>query len=328
MAHIRGFLFFLIVMANACQENPVSIRPDLAFSLGSPQDTVTVFADGIVSTGMNERDMAISADGKEIFFTLGGYNQKRRAIVHICQKDDVWAAPEILSWSGIHNDIEPFLSPDGHSLYFASTRPIFGDSTRKDYNIWVSMKLGELWQEPLPLDTIINSKSHEYYPAAGKSGNLYFTAAYKNGLGKEDIYMSLKTEEKYMSPTPLDSNINSATNEFNAYVSPGEDTILFSSYGRTDDMGGGDLYMSIKDKEGRWQKARNLGPSINSTSLDYCPYIDPSRKVFYFTSNRGEDSPGRIDKISIFKDAANKTLNGLDNIYYVKVSALDITSIK
>ncbi len=274
------------------------------------------------SSGLAERDMAISANGNELFYTLGNYTQKRRAIVHILRKNNQWDYPEIVNWSGTYMDIEPFLSPDGLSLFFSSTRMIYGDSTRKDYNIWVSKKVGESWEEPTPLDTIINSAQDEYYPSVGKSGNLYFTAAYTTSHGKEDIYKSEWVGEKFQTPLPLDTNVNSANYEFNAFISPAEDTILFGSYGRDDDMGGGDLYISIKDTEGRWQKARNLGAKINSTALDYCPFIDFPRKIFFFTSNRGSMLSGRLDKISIFKAEADKTLNGLDNIYFVKLSAL------
>jgi hypothetical protein len=321
---IKGtfYIFIFFVVIYSCQVQPVQNKHGLEINLSTPPDSVSLFAEGIVSTGYNERDMAISADGDEIFYSLGNYTQKLRAIVHLCKKDNNWVAAEILPWSGRHNDIEPFLSPDGSSIFFASDRPVNGDSTRKDFNIWVSKRNVESWEEPVPLDSIINTKVDEFYPSLGKSGNLYFTAARPGNHGKEDIYMSQRENEKYLTPAPLDSNVNSATYEFNAFISPEEDTIIFSSYGREDDFGGGDLYVSTKDNSGNWQPAKNLGPKINSSSLDYCPFIDFPRKSFYFTSNRASKSAGRIDKISIFKAEADKTLNGLDNIYFIKLSAL------
>jgi hypothetical protein len=316
------FTLFIVMAVISCQIQPDPIKPDFETCLKSVQDTVRLFAEGIVSTSLNERDMAISPEGDEIFYSLGNYTQKLRAMVHLRKKDGQWSAPEIMPWSGTYTDIEPSLSPSGTSLYFASTRPIHGDSTRKDYNIWVSKRVGGIWEEPLPLDTIVNSTVDEYFPSVGKSGNLYFTANHPGNFGKEDIYISVYLDEMYQTPTPLDSTINSATFEFNAFVSPGEDTLIFGAYGRDDDLGGGDLYISSKDESGRWKKARHLGPNINSSSLDYCPFIDYPRKVFYFTSNRALPVKGRIEKVSELKAEANKTQNGLDNIYFVKLNAL------
>ncbi len=293
-----------------------------SLSLASASDTVHVFAEGIVSTRYNERDMAISSEGDEVFFSLGNYTQKKRVIAHFRKINGVWNTSEIMSWSGVYNDIEPFLAPDGASLFFASDRPVDRDSTRKDFNIWVSQRDGETWKEPVALDTLINSKVDEFYPSSGKSGNLYFTAAHQGNHGREDIYIAERKEGKYAAPIPLDTAINSAMYEFNAYVSPGEDTIIFSSYGRKDDMGGGDLYMSTKDTGGAWQMAHNLGSSINSTSLDYCPFIDFPRKTFYFTSNRSAAHLNRIENVEQLKTEADKTLNGLDNIYHVKMNTL------
>jgi hypothetical protein len=143
-----------------------------------------------------------------------------------------------------------------------------------------------------------------------------------SNYGKEDIYISLLNNGNYSIPTPLDTNVNSATYEFNAFISPGEDTILFSSYGRKDDMGGGDLYMSIKDESGSWLPARNLGPKINSTALDYCPFFDFPRKIFYFTSNRTKVRSGRIKNILQLKLEADQAMNGLDNIYFINLGKL------
>ena len=122
-----------------------------------------------ISTGLNERDLAMTEDGREIFYTVGHYTHKRRVMVHSMKKNDKWSEPEIVKWSGEYHDIEPFISFDGNQLYFASTRPIFGDSNRTDYNIWVCNKSGGEWGNPVPLDSMINTRADEFYPSLGKS---------------------------------------------------------------------------------------------------------------------------------------------------------------
>ncbi len=147
-------------------------------------EKVEVFGPDIISTGMYERDIAISPDGDEIIFTLSNYKQTKRCLVSIKRTAGIWGEKQMLSFSGQYQDIEPYFSPDGQKLLFVSNRPIFYDTSRSDYNIWISEKVGDIWENPEPLDELINTESDEFYPSMGNTGNLYFTATRNDGLGK------------------------------------------------------------------------------------------------------------------------------------------------
>ena len=120
----------------------------------------------------------------------------------------------------------------------------------------------------------------------------------------------------------LDTNINSAFFEFNAYIHPNENYLIFSSFGRPDGVGGGDLYISRKDANGNWTPAQNLKEPINTPSLDYCPFVDLSNNVFYFTSERSAPVSDRLTDIEAFTAFSNQVLNGLGNIYRVNLDEL------
>jgi hypothetical protein len=276
-----------------------------------------IFAEGTVSTPLYERDMAISPDGNEVVFSLSDSRQARRILVKIERNGKEWSKKEILNISGRYDDIEPFFADQGKSLYFVSNRPVIGDSARKDYNIWVSERNGETWNEPVMLPSNINTPGNEFYPAVAKNGNIYFTAEKENAVGLEDIFISRYDNGKYADPMPLDTNVNSKTYEFNAYVNPGENLIVFSSYGRKDDLGGGDLYYSNKDSCGKWLPAKHMEKGINSEGLDYCPFIDWDRSTFYFTSDRRGKMPSHFIHPSQIDSFANSMLNGNGNIYRV-----------
>jgi WD40-like Beta Propeller Repeat len=83
----------------------------------------------------------------------------------------------------------------------------------------------------------------------------------------------------------LDTGVNSALYEFNAFVSPDEQFILFTAFGRKDDKGRGDIYVSTKNEKGNWLPAKNL-EVINSEKLDYCPIVSFDNKTLFFTSER------------------------------------------
>ena len=236
----------------------------------------------------------------------------------IKKNNGIWGEKTILPISGTYNDIEPFYSPDGTQLFFASNRPIYGDTLRKDYNIWVCKNKNGEWQNPKALDSLINTKGDEFYPSVSKTGNLYFTGAKPDGIGLEDIYLSNYQDNQYQMPVLLDTMVNSKSYEFNAYVNPDENLIIFSSYGRPDGFGGGDLYYSIKDNYGNWTPSKNFGKPINSDKLDFCPFYDAKTQLLYFSSMR-KTKVGTITSVEEFINLTERPKNGLSNVYRISI---------
>lgn len=272
----------------------------------------------------NVRDIAISADGSEIYFTAESPKKDFSTILVMRGKGNKWSAPEIASFSGKYRDLEPFLSPDGLQLFFASARPNDANSTQpKDVDIWrvTRSTITNTWSEPENLGNTINTIKDEYYPSVATSGNLYFTRFAEDKSRKEDIFISRWENGKYSAPQALSDSVNSKTYEFNAFIAPDESYILFTSYGRSDDMGGGDLYVARRDKQGVWQPAQHLGNDVNSTKIDYCPFVDKNG-VLYFTSERNE-IPAYQEKKTTWKGLQSQFqqyANGMGRIYTVRLT--------
>ncbi len=317
------FIYLSIMLLPACQSNNDSQKITSSISIQSVADSLTLFGENVVSTSLYERDIAINPQGNEIIYTLGDYKQNKRCLVVLNKKNGSWEKLRIMPISGKYHDIEPFYTNNGNRLYFASNRPIFNDSTRNDYNIWFSNRIGGEWSEPEALDSVINTRGDEFFPSLSDKGNLFFTASRNNGPGREDIFISEYEEGRFKTPEPLPVEINSELYEFNACISPGEDLIIFSSFGREDGFGGGDLYISRKDQEGNWSQAKNMGELINSEKLDYCPFIDWENRNFYFTSERGAHDMKELESINSIVEIANSTLNGFGNIYKIGLDKLE-----
>lgn len=279
---------------------------------------LSIFGEGLISTAINERDFALSPDGQEIYFTITSPRSDFQTIVFCKQlKSGEWTKPEIVSFAGMFSDLEPAFSADGKTLYFASNRPLNGTEP-KDFDIWKVTRESSGWSIPVNLGSPINTESDEFYPSITRTGNLYFTASYKGqGSGREDIYLAEWKDSKYQIPQSLDSAINSKVDEFNAFVSPDEDYILFTCFGRRDDAGGGDLYMSVKDA-GKWQPAKCL-TELNSKYLEYCPYVSPDGKKLFITSTRYNSNKSFLTKTNYetIKDLWSDELNTQGNIYWV-----------
>ena len=194
--------------------------------------TPTIFLDGMVSTNLSERDMAISPDGNEMYYTIQSNQHVFSTIIHRTKlASGKWSAPGVASFSGMYSDLEPFCSPDGKKLYFVSNRPATGKDI-KDYDIWMLDKTSNGWTAPKNIGAPVNTAANEFYPSVTNDGAIYFTAEYDYGVGTEDIYVSRLSRGKYVKPIPVDTAVNSKLWEFNAFVAPDESFIVFTTYGR------------------------------------------------------------------------------------------------
>jgi Tol biopolymer transport system component len=281
-----------------------------------------VLGPGIISDGFSNRDMTISPDGNDLFYTLQWTNGTFSAILHAKKINGEWSKPETAWFSGRFNDLEPAFSTDGTKFFFTSNRPWkTSDSSKKDYDIWYIQKRGNNWDTPMPMDSLINTDKDEFYPSLSKNGNLYFTR--DNGDTRDDIFFSRWKDGKYERPFPLSDAVNSKGYDFNAFIDPDENFIIFSSYKRADDLGGGDLYYSL-NRNGSWLPAVHFGKEINSSSLDYSPFITSDRRYFFFTSKRQLvkfpfTEPKTADEI---RTALGSYGNGYDDIYIVNFKTI------
>jgi hypothetical protein len=249
--------------------------------------------------------------------------QRNGSIVLHCKKTgNGWSKPEVAWFSGKFSDLEPAFSPDGSKLFFTSNRPLKEtDSVAKDYDIWCMEKKNNQWTKPFNLGSAINTDKDEYYPSIASSGNLYFTR--ENGDTKDDIFVSKNNNGQFEAPSVLPPEINSGGYDFNAFIDPDESFIIFSSYKRKDDLGGGDLYISTR-KDNVWQPPVHFENGINSPALDYSPFVSFDKKYLFFTSKRS---------FIKFPLKTRKTLeeiekqylspgNGSDDIYIVTMDAI------
>ena len=267
----------------------------------------------------NVRDFSMSKNQDEFYFTIESYLKEYSFIAYSKKVNGEWEKPEVVSFSGQYKDLEPFLSPYGLQLFFASNRKNNNSGEiKKDMDIWYVTRssLTDKWSEPINLGSNVNTTSDEFYPSVTEKGDLFFTAEYENSKGKEDIYVSRLVNGNYTTPVSLGTGVNSGKYEFNAFIAPDESFIIFTSYGRKDDLGKGDLYMSKKGNNNEWLPAIHL-TNVNSNKLDYCPFVDLKTNTLYFTSN-----PSSINKVlpkkmtlTEFQDYLNTTSNGLSRIY-------------
>lgn len=285
----------------------------------SAQTKPVIFEPGKISTAAANRDMAISADGNELFYTIQFSQGLFSVIMHSVKKNGVWGELEVASFSGKHSDLEPFFEPGGDRLYFSSNRALTDTGADKDFDIWYVTKVNGVWQNPKNIGAPVNTPNDEFYISVAKSGNMYFTSGTDNR--SDDIKVCRYVNGKYEAPVSLSDSVNSAGYEFNAFVDPDEQFMLYTAHRRPEGFGRGDLYISRKAATGEWGKGVNLF-KLNSPYMDYCPFVTADKKYLYFTSDRPTyDAPFKIPQdAKAIKAMVNNAGNGQDDIYVVPFS--------
>lgn len=322
MKIMRRIIFIVCSVTVALQLAAQRSGSGLLFGQISPGNEAVLFAPGIVSDELSNRDMAISPAYDELLYTVQYRGGMFSTILQSKKVKGKWSTPAIATFSGLYNDLEPAFSPDGTKLYFASNRPLPGTAT-KDYNLWMLTKHNGTWANPVPLPTAVNSSADEFYPSVTKSGNIYFTRIMKDK--GEDIVYCKWNGSSYEEAVSLPDAINTTGDEFNAFVDPDEQYIVYTGYKRKDAFGTGDLYISKKNEAGIWTTSVNLGSIINAAGLTYCPYVSPDKAYFFFSSSRNSVIKTPFEKqqtIKSLKQLINQPLNGWDNIYWINASQL------
>lgn len=163
-----------------------------------------------------------------------------------------WSAPVNLGAIVNSEEVElaPFISKDGLSLYFGSTRAGGLGGT----DIWVSQRAGvnEPWGPPQNLGAPINSPFNDNGAALSLDGHrLFFNSNRPGGLGGQDIYVVRRRNKRddfgWGAPVNLGGGVNSAANDQGPERfeddATGTITLYFTS-NRAGGMGQRDIYMS------------------------------------------------------------------------------------
>lgn len=276
-----------------------------------PGKKAELFAPGIISTGMNDRDIAISPDLDEIYYSV--LEEPHYTIVYMKKDKGRWTKQAIAPFSGRYNDCEPQFSPDGTKLYFCSTRPVERNGEPKDYDIWYVERTGNGWGEPKNPGPPLNTDKNEFFPSIINDGTIYFTSHDMN------IYRSRYVGGKYMPPEKLGDKVNTPRGEYNSYAAPDESYLIFTSHGWDEGVGRGDLFICFRQNEGTWTKAINLGSGVNSSAVDMCPTVSPDGKYLFFSSMRKPDvfdSEPILSYDGLLQSSKNPQ-NGKMDIYWV-----------
>ncbi|MDQ3534032.1 MAG: OmpA family protein [Bacteroidota bacterium] len=204
------------------------------------------------------------------------------------------------------SDYGPTLHVDKNLMVFTSKRNqrSFGIEKANNEDLFFSKKVVGEWQIAQELKGI-NSIYNEGSACLSRDGKtIYFSRCdAPDSYGNCDLFSaSFMPDSTWGNIMNLGPAINSLSWESHPSLSHSEDTLYFAS-DRIGGFGMSDIWYSYKDKGGKWSKAQNAGPTINTRNNELSPFYHPTYNLLYFSSNGHLLNFGEFD---IFKSAYTK----------------------
>jgi len=290
-----------------------------------------LFAPAFVSTGLYERDVAMTPGGDELYFGL--LSRGYATIVVTKRVNGKWTRPELAAFSRNPDfrDLEAHITPDGGRLLFLSTRPREGQEYEEGWanqDIWVVDRTPDGWGEPYNLGEPVNSDAPEYFPSVTRDGTIYFTREVTEGEKKRSlVFRARMVDGQYAEPEALPEAVNPGDQQYNAFIHPDETYLILGIGGREDAIGRSDYYVSFRTEDDTWSGPINMGEAINTPDNAVAsPYISPDGEYFFFASTRREPADEAVaDQRSYEEIQGMQTRpgNGNSDIYWVDASFIE-----
>ncbi len=273
-----GLLLSLIfVFSSQAQQGDFPVLKGPYLGQKPPGMTPEIFAPGIISTDAFEFSISFSPDGKELVFTRRPeFSKPGNRLIYMKEKDGIWTKPQLAPFAEDCTEFEPFISPDGKSVFFNSERshPITGKKMVNDEKIWYSEKTKSGWGKAKFLEGIINT-GWIMNPSVTRDGTIYICGEVG---GKNGILKSTPVNGKYQTVESLFMGAH-------PYISPDECYVIFDKAGKSWEET--ELYISYKINDKDWIEPKKLGPEINATVTESYAFVSVDGKYLFF--NRGGD---------------------------------------
>jgi len=198
-----------------------------------------------------------------------------------------WSDPQLFAneLSGIKEHYGPAtFNSNGNRIWFNKIIEE-SDENRGRIGIYSGGYAGGEWTSIQPFQ--YNDPAYDFmHPYLSEDGRmLFFSSNMRGGLGGFDLYVCYLRGTQWAEPVNLGPNINSNRNEIYPVYYP-DGRLYFSSNGLNPNLGGFDLYYTVRDA-GEWTPPVHLNPPFNTRRNEsWFMLTDTSYTRGYIHSNR------------------------------------------
>lgn len=197
-------------------------------------------------------------------------------------------------------ETKPLISPDGKTLYFARKNSPGNAGGKKDgQDIYFSTFENGKWSPAVNIGRPLNDKMANGVCSVTPDGNKLVTlGAFTSGnQGSLDgVSVSTKTFSGWSKPQAQKIDGFKNLCDYQDYYLSNSGKIMTLAIQMNDSKGDQDLYVSFRKGPDEWSKPQNLGKTINTSKVEYAPFLASDNKTLYFSS----DGHGGFGKSDIF----------------------------
>jgi serine/threonine protein kinase/Tol biopolymer transport system component/tetratricopeptide (TPR) repeat protein len=268
------------------------------------QDAVSYLRRAQYSVYLKDREQVLADMDKYIAIIdpSVGMNSHDHSLRHLLSRL-WWSTPTSLG-SPVNTqfpDIDTYISSDGLSLYFTSSRY----DSYGGWDIYVTTRetKDDEWGIPMNLGPPVNTSSYgEGGQCISTDGlSLFFMSNRPGGLGNCDIWVTTRPTKKapWGEPVNLGPTVNSPYDEGSPELSADGLELYFSEWRacRPDGYGSSDLWVATRPtQDDPWGEPKNLGSTVNSPYYDSCQSLSADGLTLFFKSAR----PGGLGGIDLY----------------------------
>jgi outer membrane protein OmpA-like peptidoglycan-associated protein/tetratricopeptide (TPR) repeat protein len=181
------------------------------------------------------------------------------------------------------------------SLTIDGSKMIFTRRINNDEDFYESNFIDGKWSKAKPLAGKVNTNLNEGAQNISQDGQwIIFTGCnYPEGQGSCDLYISYKTKNGWSEAENLGPMVNTDFWESSPSLSPDKRDLYFAS-SISGGLGGRDIWVTHRLLTGKWSRPVNLGPAVNTSGDESCPFMHADNQTLYFNSN-GQPGYGSTD---------------------------------
>jgi outer membrane protein OmpA-like peptidoglycan-associated protein len=207
------------------------------------------------------------------------------------------------------NDFAPAFRNDGALVITSSRVPSnraliderYGEAFTDNYYF---ERRDSTWQDRTRQEfSVTNSRYNDGSGSFTRRGDWYYFTVCD---ARCRIYESHIEKGKWTKPAPLDPTINDPQAESKQpAISPGGDTLFFAS-NRAGGQGQFDIWISLRNDDGKWTTPVNAGRTVNTRANEIAPEIASLSNAVFFSSN-GHPGYGGFDLFVAKRNSSGDT---------------------
>lgn len=186
----------------------------------------------------------------------------------------------------------PTLTIDDNTIYFVRLNPESGSASEDIYMSRRNPQTGE-WGSSRRVEGLSHQYRNEAPTSVSADGSMMLLFVEGHMCFSQHIPYRGWTEPQALPPIFRLGNWQA-----DAMISADGSAILFAANYPVEgeEQPSLNIFVSIRDEQGRWSKPFSIGSAINTSGMERSPFLHPDMKTLYFSSDR----PGTVGELDVW----------------------------